>query len=53
MTSLDEKEILVLQVLLDKINPQQMAHLSKLLAINHNYVQALSVKLNFLPRGNE
>ena len=27
MTALDEKEILVLQVLLDKINPQQMAHL--------------------------
>ena len=32
MTALDEKEILVLQVLLDKINPQQMAHLRNLLA---------------------
>ena len=41
MTTLDEKEILVLQVLLDKINSQQMAHLRKLLGIN------------FLPRGNQ
>ena len=35
MTALDEKEILVLQVLLDKINQQQMAHLRNLLAIDH------------------
>ena len=53
MTALDEKEILVLQVLLNKINPQQMAHLRNLLAIDHKYINALSVKLNFLPRGNQ
>tara|TARA_R110000824_G_scaffold24148_2_gene85496 strand:+ start:349 stop:534 length:186 start_codon:yes stop_codon:yes gene_type:complete len=53
MTALDEKEILILQILLDKINPQQMAHLRSLLGIDHKYVQALSVKLNFLPRGNQ
>tara|TARA_R100000995_G_scaffold26042_1_gene11338 strand:+ start:4235 stop:4396 length:162 start_codon:yes stop_codon:yes gene_type:complete len=53
MTFLDEKEILLLQVLLDKINPQQMAHLRNLLAIDHKYIQGLSMKLNFLPRGNQ
>ena len=53
MTFLDEKEILLLQVLLDKINPQQMAHLRNLLSIDHKYIQGLSMKLNFLPRGNQ
>tara|TARA_R100000935_G_scaffold37166_1_gene58221 strand:+ start:350 stop:508 length:159 start_codon:yes stop_codon:yes gene_type:complete len=48
--NLDEKEILTLQIILASINKEQMANLRKLLAINHKYVEELSIKLNFLPR---
>ena len=48
--NLDEKEILTLQIILASINKEQMANLRKLLAINHKYVEELSIKLNVLPR---
>jgi|TARA_R100000234_G_scaffold35111_1_gene20854 hypothetical protein len=51
MTTLDEKEILLLQILLDKITPQQMAHIRTMLNVDLNYVKGLSTKLNFLPKG--
>tara|TARA_R100000908_G_C3604571_1_gene57859 strand:+ start:240 stop:464 length:225 start_codon:yes stop_codon:yes gene_type:complete len=51
MTTLDEKEILLLQILLDKITPQQMAHIRNILNVDLNYVKGLSTKLNFLPKG--
>ncbi len=51
MTTLDEKEILLLQILLDKITPQQMAHIRTMLNVDINYVKALKTKLNFLPKG--
>ena len=57
MTLLNNKEILLLQILLDKITPQQMAHLRTMLNVDINYVksikyvQGLSTKLNFLPKG--
>ena len=51
MTTLDEKEILLLQILLDKITPQQMQHIAKMLNIDSHYVKSLSIKLNFLPKG--
>jgi len=51
MTTLDEKEILLLQILLDKITPQQMAHIRSMLNVDINYVKALKTKLNFLPKG--
>ena len=51
MTTLDEKDILLLQILLDKITPQQMAHIRSMLNVDLNYVKGLSTKLNFLPKG--
>tara|TARA_R100001591_G_scaffold14346_1_gene20780 strand:+ start:67 stop:231 length:165 start_codon:yes stop_codon:yes gene_type:complete len=51
MTTLDEKEILLLQILLEKITPQQMAHIRTMLNVDINYVKALKTKLNFLPKG--
>tara|TARA_R100000742_G_C4254150_1_gene72197 strand:+ start:650 stop:862 length:213 start_codon:yes stop_codon:yes gene_type:complete len=51
MTTLNEKEILLLQILLDKITPQQMAHIRTMLNVDLNYVKGLSTKLNFLPKG--
>ena len=51
MTTLDEKEVLLLQILLDKITPQQMAHIRTMLNVDINYVKALKTKLNFLPKG--
>ena len=51
MTTLDEKEILLLQILLDKITPQKMAHIRSKLNVDINYVKALKTKLNFLPKG--
>ena len=50
MTLLTEKEILLLQILLDKITPQQMAHIRSMLSVDVNYVKGLSTKLNFLPK---
>ena len=47
MTTLDEKEILLLQILLDKITPQQMAHLRTMLNVDINYVKSIKTKLNF------
>ena len=51
MTTLDEKEVLLLQILLDKITPQQMEHIRTMLNVDINYVKALKTKLNFLPKG--
>jgi|TARA_R110002020_G_scaffold257729_1_gene471384 hypothetical protein len=51
MTTLDEKEILLLQILLEKITPQQMVHIREMLNVDIHYVKGLSVKLNFLPKG--
>jgi len=51
MTTLDEKEILLLQILIDKITPQQMAHIKKMLNVDYNYLQGLSAKLSYLPKG--
>jgi hypothetical protein len=51
MTLLNNKEILLLQILLDKITPQQMAHIRNMLSVDVKYVQGLSTKLNFLPKG--
>ena len=51
MTTLDEKEVLLLQILLDKITPQQMAHIRTMLNVDINYVTAFKTKLNFLPKG--
>ena len=45
MTTLDEKEILLLQILLDKITPQQMAHLRTMLDVDINYVKSIKTKL--------
>ena len=50
MTLLDEKEKLLIQILLDNITPQQLAHISKMLNVDQNYIKSLSVKLNFLPK---
>tara|TARA_R100001443_G_scaffold11906_2_gene21400 strand:- start:171 stop:332 length:162 start_codon:yes stop_codon:yes gene_type:complete len=50
MTLLDEKEKLLIQILLDNITPQQLAHISKMLNVNQNYIKSVSVKLNFLPK---
>ena len=51
MTTLDEKEILLLQILLAKITPQQSAHIRKMLNVDINYLKGLSHKLNYLPKG--
>ena len=53
MTTLDEKEILLLQILLDKITPQQLALISSMLNVDANYIKGLSAKLNFLPKGGQ
>ena len=50
MTLLDEKEILLIQILLDNITPQQLRHINNMLNVDQNYINSLSVKLNFLPK---
>ena len=42
---LDEKEKLLIQILLDNITPQQLAHISKMLNVDQNYIKSVSVKL--------